>query len=78
MPSQDASPTRPCSFGEVLFREGFNASSDAVMSTLIKQLAAVLNADPDRWGSHQKLLREIVGGRAERLTERAERAISTK
>lgn len=59
-------------------REGFNASSDAVLSMLIEQLAAVLNADPDEWNSHQRLLREIVGERAERLTERARRAISTK
>lgn len=59
-------------------REGFNATSDAVLSTLIAQLAEVLNADPEEWSSHQKLLRELVGDRAERLTERARRAISTK
>lgn len=58
-------------------QEGFRATSDAHLSSVIFELAQVLNADPDEWKAHQKLLLTLVGDRRERLSADAKRALST-
>lgn len=58
--------------------EGFRATSEAHLSIVIAQLAAILNADPDEWKAHQKLLLTLVGDRRERLSADAKRALAER